>query len=79
MTCPHCDGTGKLPADEMHIGIVMVRARRRLQKKQMEIAKQVGISRTTYANLETGRQLPTVNYVRALAKALKIKVEDLLP
>lgn len=58
----------------------IIRAQRRLaDKAQNVLAGQLGISRATLANMETGRQRILVHQLYAIAKALKIKLSDLLP
>lgn len=78
-TCPYCNGSGEVSADEMHVGIVIASKRRKLQMSQASLAQAIGISRAAIANIENGRAMPTVNYVRSLAKALRCKTDDLLP
>jgi len=53
--------------------------RRRAEKAQDELASQLGISRATLANMETGRQRILVHQLYAIAQALKIGLNDLLP
>ncbi len=45
---------------------------------QEELAKKVGISRAYLARLEMGRHDPHLSRLRKLAKALKVKVTDLV-
>ena len=45
---------------------------------QESLAAKAGVSRGYLARLETGRHDPTVGTVEKLAKALRIKVTDLL-
>ena len=45
---------------------------------QEELAKKAGISRAYLARLEMGRHDPHLNRLRKLAKALKVKVTELL-
>jgi transcriptional regulator with XRE-family HTH domain len=56
--------------------IKALRARRRLS--QEALAAKAGVSRGYLARLETGRHDPTVGTVEKLAKALRVKVADLL-
>lgn len=78
-TCPYCGGTGEVPADEMHVGIVIANKRRALKMSQGSLAQAIGLSRAGIANIENGRAMPTVNYIRTLAKVLKCDTDDLLP
>jgi transcriptional regulator with XRE-family HTH domain len=58
----------------------IIRARRRvLDRAQELLAQEVGISRATLANIETGRQRILVHQLYAFAKALDLKLSDLLP
>jgi len=61
------------------IGGIIRRRRRRLELAQAELARRLGISRATLANIETGRLRVLVHHVYALAEALDIKTSDLLP
>jgi len=45
---------------------------------QESLAAKAGVSRGYLARLETGRHDPTVGTVEKLAKALRVKVTDLL-
>ena len=45
---------------------------------QVELAARAGISREYLARLETGRQDPRVSILAKIAKALKVKVGDLV-
>jgi transcriptional regulator with XRE-family HTH domain len=64
-----------------HIGEV-IRARRQSSKPRLTqeaLAKRVGISRASLANIETGRQGVLVHQLYALAEALKLAPSDFLP
>ncbi|WP_202801895.1 helix-turn-helix domain-containing protein [Rhodovulum sp. PH10] len=57
-----------------------VRQRRKTFKlKQEVLAEKVGMSRATVANIETGRQNVLVHQLFALAEALEIEPQALLP
>ena len=45
---------------------------------QSELAQRVGVHRVTITRLETGTLRPGVDLFEALAKALNVKVTDLL-
>jgi transcriptional regulator with XRE-family HTH domain len=45
---------------------------------QRELAERAGLSREYLARLETARQDPTLTTLEKLAKALKVRVEELL-
>jgi len=58
----------------------VIRTRRKLLKfKQETLASQLGISRGSLANIETGRQSVLVHQLYRIAAALKLKPTDLLP
>ena len=61
------------------IGGFIRRRRKRLQLTQGQLAAQVGISRASLANIETGRQSVVVHQVYSIAAALKLDPNDLLP
>jgi transcriptional regulator with XRE-family HTH domain len=52
--------------------------RERQELSQEALAEKAGISRGYLARLETGRHDPTVGVVEKLARALRVKVADLL-
>jgi putative transcriptional regulator len=45
---------------------------------QADLAKKAGLTREYIARLETGRHDPSLSVLISLAKALKVKVEELL-
>jgi transcriptional regulator with XRE-family HTH domain len=54
--------------------------RRALDLKQEDVAKRLGISRASLANMEVGRQRLLVHQLYGLAEALDLRgPEDLLP
>ena len=64
-----------------HIGEV-IRNQRRSSKPRLTqetLARRVGISRASLANIETGRQSVLVHQLYALAEALKLTPSDFLP
>lgn len=54
------------------------RLRERQGLTQQQLAERVGAHRVTIAKLETGALRPGVDVLEGLAKALKVKVTDLL-
>ncbi len=54
------------------------KAREHLNLTQKALAAKAGISREYLARLETGRQDPRVSVIRKLAKALKVKMAELV-
>ena len=61
------------------IGGIIRQRRRRLELPQAKLARTLGISRATLANIETGRQRVLVHHIYALAQALDMKPGELLP
>jgi len=61
------------------IGLAIRKRRRQLEMAQDDLARQLGLSRATIANLETGRQRLLVHQLYAVAKALRVRPGDLLP
>ena len=54
------------------------RLRERRGLTQQQLADRIGAHRVTIAKLETGALRPGVDVLEGLAKALKVKVTDLL-
>lgn len=53
--------------------------RKAKQMKQEVLAKELGISRGSLANIETGKQSILVHHIYNFARALKVKPYDFLP
>jgi DNA-binding XRE family transcriptional regulator len=54
-------------------------ARENLKIKQTDFAKLLEISRASVVNIEKARQYPPLHLIFDIAKALKVKVTDLVP
>jgi transcriptional regulator with XRE-family HTH domain len=70
--------------DDMEIyrqlGQSVSRLRGKLEKTQAEVAAQIGLTRASLANIETGRQKVLMHHIFRLANALECKsVLDLIP
>ena len=76
--CVHVLGVQPEPIYKQVGGIIRA-LRRRADKAQDDLARDVGISRATLANIETGRQRILVHQLYAFARALNVKLEALLP
>lgn len=61
------------------IGKLIRARRRRADMAQEGLARQLGLSRATLANIETGRQRILVHQLYGIAKALGAAVGDFLP
>lgn len=64
------------PIERMAAKLRMLRERRGMT--QEELAAKAGVSRGYLARLETARQDPTLSTIEKLAKALRVKVADLV-
>ena len=69
----------KVPALYKRLGSTIKAKRRALGLTQQQLAKQLGISRASLANVETGRQRVLVHQVYELADRLNANVHELLP
>ena len=67
--------------DEIYcqIGSRIKERRKQLKFKQKDLAANLGISRASLANVETGRQKVLVHQLYAYASALNLKPWDLMP
>ena len=59
-------------------GAMLKKARARKKITQAALAKRVGVHQVTIARLETGERQPSMDLLQRLAKALKVKVGELL-
>ncbi len=59
-------------------GSVLKKARERRKLTQAALAKKVGVHQVTIARIETDERRPSMDLLQRLAKALKVKVGDLL-
>jgi len=57
---------------------VLKRARVRRKLTQVELATKVGVHKITISRLERGNRQPSMALLQRLAKALKVKVTELL-
>src|SRR3954467_6893017 len=60
------------------IGVNLRRFRSALGMTQEQVAAAAGISRVAYRSLETGVSAPRVETLYALAKALEVRLQDLV-
>lgn len=61
------------------IGATIQQRRKQLRFKQEKVASDLGISRGSLANIETGRQSMLVHQLFRFAEVLGLSVTDLLP
>ena len=59
-------------------GSVLKKARERRKLTQESLAQKVGVHRVTIVRLESGDRQPSMALLYRLAKALRVKVKDLL-
>jgi transcriptional regulator with XRE-family HTH domain len=71
----------RVPPDPIYTEIgLLIRARRKaLDLRQKSLASELGISRGSLANIETGRQSILVHQLYRFATALRLPPHDLLP
>lgn len=62
------------------VGAALATRRKHLRLKQAEVADQIGLTRASLANIESGRQKLTLDQVYRLATALKVNsILDIIP
>ena len=59
-------------------GQVLRKAREKRGLTQVELAEKVGVTRVTISYLESGKRQPSMDLLHRLAKALRVKVGELL-
>ena len=57
---------------------MLKKARERRKLTQAALANKVGVHQVTIARLETGVRRPSADLLQRLAKALKVRMENLL-
>jgi transcriptional regulator with XRE-family HTH domain len=53
--------------------------RKRRQITQEELADRLNVSQSWLARIETGREIPNLKRLQQIARALDVKVKDLIP
>lgn len=51
----------------------ILKRRKELGLTQAQVAKRAGMTRSNYAHIERGRHDPSIDQMKAIAKALKVK------
>ena len=64
---------------DKEVGILLGAARKRANLTQGQLADKMGVERTTYSNVESGRQRIFVDVVWRAAVVLGVPVQSLLP
>jgi transcriptional regulator with XRE-family HTH domain len=57
---------------------MLQKARKRQKLTQLALANKIGVHKITISRLERGDRQPSMSLLQKLAKALKVKVKDLL-
>ena len=63
----------------MQLGPMLRRLREKRQLSQSELARKAKVGRVTLNRIESGSQDPTLGTLERLAKALGVRLRDLLP
>lgn len=71
--------TTKIPKNYKRLSRNMQRIRKSKEITQEQLAEKVHVSTTWIGYLETGRKIPSIKMVHKIARALGIKVKDILP
>jgi transcriptional regulator with XRE-family HTH domain len=61
------------------VGLTIRRLREAQALTQAALARQAGIGRITLVRIEGGTQDPTLNTLKRIARALGLRMRDLLP
>ena len=69
----------RVPSLYKRLGTTIKAQRRARGLTQQQLAKQLGISRASLANVETGRQRVLIHQLYELADQLSINIQELLP
>lgn len=69
----------KIPKHNKQLGKNIQKIRKSKQLTQEELAEKVGKSRQMITFVETGRERPNLKLLEKIAKALGVKVKDLIP
>ncbi len=69
----------KITKSNQKLGRNIQKARKIKGYTQEELAEVLNISRTHMGHIEQGRKTPSLELLEKIAKALKVKVRDLIP
>ena len=71
--------TTKITKKDYKFGRFLQKIRQSKGVTQEELAEKIGTSQTWIAYIETGRNKPNLEMLEKIAKALGVKVKDLIP
>jgi DNA-binding XRE family transcriptional regulator len=74
ITKPHA-----IPKKHWQLGRHIQKVRQATGVTQEQLAEKIGVSRVWIGHIETGRGLPNVKMLQKIARALRVKVKDLIP
>ena len=69
----------KVSQKDYKFGRYLQKIRQSKSITQEELAEKIGTSQTWIAYIETGRNRPNLDMLEKIAKALGVKVKDLIP
>jgi transcriptional regulator with XRE-family HTH domain len=68
-----------VPKKHWQLGRQIQKVRKANGVTQEQLAEKIGTSTPWIGQIETGRELPNVKMLEQIARALKVKVKDLIP
>lgn len=69
----------KISQKSYRLGRHIQKVRKSKNITQEELAEKIGVSQTWIAYIETGRDVPNIKMLGKIAKAIGVKVKDLIP
>lgn len=69
----------KISQKDYKLGRYLQKMRQSKNVTQEALAEKIGVSQTWIAYIETGRNKPNLKMLEKIAKALGVKVKDLIP
>jgi transcriptional regulator with XRE-family HTH domain len=68
-----------VPKRQWQLGRYIQKVRKAKGLTQEQLAEKIGTSTPWIGHIETGRELPNVKMLEKIARALQVKVKDLIP
>jgi DNA-binding XRE family transcriptional regulator len=78
LTCPVCEGKGRIAAESVSIGMRIMIARKESGMTQAELAPKLQIGRAQLANIEGDRSLPSIEVLLRISNVLGVSTDHLL-